>query len=270
MYKINNYEFNAFKLIAHMHHSNYAVLENAKGSGIKYCPHLSFDDEFFILRELDHKQIPKAHDYGRGMLYKDGKEVLNQYFIILDNMGRADFMAYYKGKVEKDFAANLKNIIKCFISTCDPLDCLHSLNYVHTDLKPGHLMLDPDSNTVSFVDFELTIKNSGLIKGFSKDYAAPEHEELLKLLKDAPPNVPLEAIANDIAIDQRADIYSLGTIMFEILTLKKWAEAKTAAREINNLIPQKLEKIIMAMVEKKPDNRISTVKELKRALQNIL
>ncbi|MGR3219596.1 MAG: serine/threonine protein kinase [Candidatus Anammoxibacter sp.] len=270
MYKINDYEFNAFKLIARMHHSNYAVLENTAGSGIKYCPHLSFDDEFFILRELDHKQIPKAHDYGRAMLYKDDKEVLNQHFIVLDNMGSADFVAYYRKRVKEDFDANLTDIIECFISTCDPLGCLHSLNYVHTDLKPGHLMLDPDSNTVSFVDFELAIKNCGLIKGFSKDYASPEHAELLQLLKDAPKNVPLEALANDIAIDQRADIYSLGAIMFEILTLKKWKEAKTAAREINNAIPRELEKIIMAMVEEKPENRITTVKALKRAFQNLL
>lgn len=269
MYSIKNYKFNAFKLIAHMHHSNYAKLDREPRFGIKYCPHLSFEEEFFILRELDHEQIPQSHDYGKAMLYKDGKEVINQNFIVLDHKGDIDFMGFFKTRVKEGFTENLEKIIRCFISACDPLDCLHSLNYVHTDIKPGHIMLDPDTDTVFFIDFELVIKCRGLIKGFSKDYASPEHEELLQLLRNAPPKMPLEAIADNVGIDQRADIYSLGAIMFEILTQKKWAEAKTSARELNKLVPKELDDVVMSMVEEDPDNRITTVKELKCLLQKI-
>ena len=270
-YKIKNYEFSSFKLIAHMHHSNYAIVDNEPGHGIKYCPHLSFEEEFFVLRELDHKQIPKAYDYGKEMMYKDEKEVLNQNFVVLDHMSSTDFFAYFKKIIQEDNSQeNLKRVITCLISACDPLDCIHSKGYVHTDLKPGHLMLDPETNEVSFIDFELVIKNHGLIKGISKDYAAPEHEELLKLLRDAPKNMPLEAVADGVGIDGRADIFSLGAVIYEIFTDKKWGKTKKPAKTINDIVPEKLDEIILSMLEEDPNNRIASVKELKLALQNIL
>ncbi len=65
MYSIKNYKFESFKTVADMHKSNYALLEEnsdleIKNMGIKYCPHLSFEDEYYVLQELDHRQIPKA------------------------------------------------------------------------------------------------------------------------------------------------------------------------------------------------------------------
>ena len=131
-------------------------------------------------------------------------------------------------------------------------------------------MLDPESNTSFFIDFELVIKKSGLIKGYSKDYASPEYEELLKLLRNADDDVPVEAIADNIGLDDRTDIYSLGALMYEILTQKKWTETKAPPKEVNNLIPQSLDNIILAMLETDPDNRIATVNELKQALQKAL
>jgi len=272
LYKIKDYEFSSFKLIAHMHHSNYAILENEqeKGHGIKYCPHLGFEEEFFILRELNHPQIPKAYDYGKEMMYKDGKEVLIQNFVVLDHMSSTDLVGYFHGEMVKALPEKVEKLIKCFISACDPLDCLHSLNYVHTDLKPGHLMLDPENDLVFFIDFELVIKKHGLINGISKDYASPEHMELLKLLRDPPEGVPLEALASNVGIDGRADIYSLGTIFFEILTQEKWSETKTPPKQLNNLISQELNDIVMSMLEEDPDNRVATAKELKESLQKIL
>ena len=251
-----------------MHHSNYAVLENEPGHGIKYCPHLAFEDEFFLLRALDHDQIPKAYEHGKEMMYKDDKEVLNQNFIVLDHMSSHDFVGYFKGKTTQ-FKKNLESIIKCIISACDPIEYLHSKDYVHTDIKPGHLMLDIKNSKVFFIDFELAIKKHSLIKGISKDYAAPEHEKLLKLLREAPEDIPLEAFANEVPIDGRADIFSLGTIMYEILTQKKWAEAKSPPRELNQLIPEELARIVMATLEEEPENRIGSAKELKEELIKI-
>ncbi|MDP7555535.1 MAG: hypothetical protein QGF31_05065 [Nitrospinota bacterium] len=76
MYNIKNYAFGSFKSAANMHKSNYAVLEenealDIKNMGIKYYPHLSFEDEFYVLHQLDHSQIPKAYDFGRETMFKD-------------------------------------------------------------------------------------------------------------------------------------------------------------------------------------------------------
>ncbi len=73
MYNIKDYKFNSFISVAdNMHKSNYAVLEDDTGLGIKYCPHMPFDEEFILLQALDHKQIPKAYEYGRDNMFKEG------------------------------------------------------------------------------------------------------------------------------------------------------------------------------------------------------
>ena len=269
MYKIKDYKFSSFKLDADMHKSNYAVLENDPHLGIKYNPYLDFEDEFGLLQQLDHKQIPKAYDYGQDKLFKDEKFVLKQHFIVLDHMSDIDLVKYFKEKTTPNSIGQLENIIRCFISACEPLDYLHSKNYLHHDIKPGHLMLDPNTYTVYLIDYELAIKRIELLKGISKDYASPEQMSLLKNLQNAPEGVPLEAIAFFLSLDDKSDIYSLGTVMYEILTNKKWKEARTTPGNLNKLIPQKLENVIMATLEEDASNRIATAKQLKQMLENI-
>ncbi len=275
MYNIKNYTFGSFKTVADMHKSNYAILENedslgVESLGIKYCPHLSFEEEFSILQQLDHKQVPKAYDYGHETMYKDNKVVLKQHFIVLDHMSSTDLVSYFKEKTAQDFQGQIENIIKCFISACIPLDYLHSKDFIHCDLKPGHLMMDPDTSTVYLIDYELAIKKSGVLKGISMDYASPEQLSLLEQLRNTPENVPLEAMAFFLSIDGKSDLYSLGAILYEILTSKKWCETKLPPINLNKSVPQKLEDIVMSTLEEDPDNRVSTAKQLQQLLENLI
>jgi serine/threonine protein kinase len=273
MYTIKNYKFESFKTVADMHKSNYALLEEddtleIKNMGIKYCPHLSFEEEYYILQQLDHCQIPKAYDFGQEILYKDTKVVLKQHFIILDHTSNTDLLGYYKMKT--GYSPPIDEVIKCFISACVPLDYLHSKNFIHCDIKPGHLLLDPSTLTVYLIDFELAIKKSGVLKGISMDYASPEQHTLVEQLRGTPENVPLEAISFFLSIDGKADIYSTGSIFYEILTGQKWHEKKCPPGEFNKTIPPKLEEIIVATLEENPANRISTAKQLKQSLESLI
>ncbi|MBS1257442.1 MAG: Serine/threonine-protein kinase PknB [Candidatus Scalindua arabica] len=270
MYKIKDYKFGSFKVNADLHKSNYAVLEDDQPLGIKYNPHLDFEDEFFILQGLDHKQVPKVYDYGNDTLYKDEKYVLKQHFIVLDHTSNTELVSYFKEKTSQDFSGQIENIIKCFISACDPLDYLHSKNYLHCDLKPGHLMLNPDTCTVYLIDYELAIRKAGLLKGISQDYASPEQMSLLKDLRNPPEGVPLEAIAFFLSLNDQSDIYSLGAVMYETVTNKKWKETKLPPRKVNKSVPQKLEDVMMATLEEDPANRVSTAKQLKQLLENLI
>ncbi len=273
MYSIKDYKFESFKCVADMHKSNYALLEenddlDIKNMGIKYCPHLSFEDEYQVLRELDHRQIPKAYDFGQEIMYNDEKVVLKQHFIVLGHTSSTDLIEYYKMKT--GYFPPVDDVIKCFISACDPLDYLHSKNFIHCDIKPGHLLLDPATGTVYIIDFELTIRKAGILKGISMDYASPEQLTLVEQLRNTPENVPLEAISFFLSIDGKADLYSTGAIFYEIFTGQKWREKKAPPREFNTTIPPKLEEIIMSTLEEDPANRIASAKELKQSLESVI
>ena len=272
MYTIKDYKFDSFKTVADMHKSNYARLVeddtlDIKNMGVKYCPHLSFEEEYNILNQLDHKQIPKAYDYGQETLYKDEKVVLKQHFIVLDHTTDTDLVSHYTMKT--GFFPPIEEVVKCFISVCDPLDYLHSKDFIHCDIKPGHMLLDPETSTVYLIDFELAIRKSGVLKGISMDYASPEQHTLVEQLRGTPENVPLEAISFFLSIDGRADIYSSGAIFYEILTGQKWYEKKCPVGEFNKTVSPKLEEIIMATLEENPANRIATAKQLKQSLESL-
>ncbi len=271
MYKIKNYKFDSFKSVADMHKSNYALLEKDEelgiaSLGIKYCPHLSFEDEFHVLQQLDHNQIPKAYDFGQETMYKDGSVVLKQHFIVLDHTSSTDLVKYFNKNREQEMLPNPDEVIRSFMSVCDPLDYIHTNNFIHCDIKPGHLMFDPDTGTVCLIDFELTIKKSGILKGISMDYASPEQLTLLEQLRDTPENVPLEAISFFLCIDGKTDIYATGSIYYEILTGQRWCDTKDNPVRFDKSFPVKLEEIVMGTLEENPANRIATASELKHSL----
>ena len=160
-------------------------------------------------------------------------------------------------------------LLSVFISVCDPLEYLHSKDFIHCDIKPGHMLLDPETSTVYLIDFELAIRKSGVIKGISMDYASPEQHTLVEQLRGTPENVPLEAVSFFLSIDGRADIYSTGSIFYEILTGQKWYEKKCPPGEFNKSVPPKLEEIIMATLEENPANRIATAMQLKQSLETL-
>ena len=268
MYRINKYHFNEFKCQASLHKSNYAVLINMPEKGIKYSPDFDFSEEYYILKELNHPQIPTASDFGQGELFRDGKFLIKQNFIVLQHINGYDLVEYYNEK-DVENAETIEEVIKLFRTACDPLHHLHNKHYVHCDLKPGHLILNQKTGLIHLIDFELAIKRGGIIKGISREYASPEQLQMLTYLKDLPRKVHYEALSSTIRLDGRTDLYSLGLIFYQILTKKLWQTEKIPPRKINSQIPQKLEEILNGLLEVTVANRIPSAEELKKALSNI-
>lgn len=268
MYRINKYPFNDFKCQANLHKSNYAVLINAPEKGIKYSPDFDFSEEYYLLKELNHIQIPITYDFGQGELFRDEKFLIKQNFIVLQHINGYDLVDYFAEKNVED-NNTIEEAVKLFISICEPLQYLHSKNYVHCDLKPGHLILNHKTWLVHLIDFELSIKRGGIIKGISKEYASPEQLQMLACLKDLPRKVHYEAISSTIRLDGRTDLYSVGLILYQILTKKLWQAEKVPPTRINNHIPRKLEDIIKGLLEINVSSRIPSAEELKKALSSI-
>jgi len=155
----------------------------------------------------------------------------------------------------------------------------HSLNLIHRDLKPANLFLThrPDgSSLVKVLDF-------GISKAINVDDNALEPLPSLTAthsLLGSPAYMSPEQIRRPKSVDTRTDIWSLGSILFELLTRDPPFNADSplallaavvsdplpSIREKRPDVPPELEAVIAKCLEKKPENRYQTVAELAEAL----
>ncbi len=210
---------------------------------------------------------------------------------VTDNKIPFYVMEYLQGKNLKQILKNEELTISKFLDICQQiclgLQCAHqgiSLKgeiypIVHRDIKPENIFIVEDptkGDIVKILDFGIAkflTERSGmtLTESFigSLPYCSPEHMEGRKLL------------------DVRSDIYSLGVLMFEMLTGKhpfqktsnsfgSWYQAHRfqtppAFADVNPQIkiPQELQKLIMTCLEKEVSNRPQNIKEILEALEKI-
>ncbi len=271
MYKIGDYEFENFKYRPG-HRANYGILTKPGNSewGMKYSPTYSYDREYEVLKNFSHPQIPKRYESGtgRGELYEDDKLVLKEYYIVLQNFEGEDLVEYYKQKGIPD-SNEMENVIKYIASTAEPLQYLQSKGYVHADIKPGHLILNQDTGVIGLIDLELAIKTGELIKGLTIEYASPEQKQMNNLLRDVTDEKGEKAVLQQVTIDGKTDLYTMGLILFEVLTGKIRAQTSQPPIEINNAVPQKLNDITLGLLEEDPSNRISSAEKLISELSSI-
>lgn len=121
-------------------------------------------------------------------------------------------MEYVKGtnlrRFMKDGRATAKQLLGIAMQVCEALQFAHSRGVVHRDVKPANILID-ENGRAKVADF-------GLAKVIG---APPQH--LLTGASDAlgtPDYMAPEAVTRDYEVDHRADIYSLGVMLYEMLT----------------------------------------------------
>src|SRR3989339_721769 len=133
-------------------------------------------------------------------------------------------------------------------------------------LIQNYLILNPVTGTMALIDLECTIKIGEIICGMSKEYASPEQKEMIRSLRNGESE---KSVLKKVRIDASSDLYSVGLIFYRAITGKLWQEAATPPKEINKDIPEKLNKVVLGLLEENPDNRIQTAEAMKAELEAV-
>ncbi|MDD2707272.1 MAG: protein kinase [Verrucomicrobiae bacterium] len=147
----------------------------------------------------------------------------------------------------------------------EALDYSHRLGVVHRDLKPGNIMLEPSMERDG--GYRARVMDFGMAKSEKGDATLTQAGHILGTAFYMSP----EQIRACHTVDRRADIYSMGVVLYELLTgevpfrgstqvvLSQVLEAAVSPlRYHNRLIPADLETITLKCLEKDPDRRYQT------------
>lgn len=161
-------------------------------------------------------------------------------------------------------------IIDLAIEIASALDYAHKKGVIHRDLKPDNIMMGADGASAKIADF-------GIARVEETDNA--ESTQVGMMLGTPRYMSPEQACGT--AIDGRSDLFTLGVILYEMITGQKAFDAESIPtlimqivqkdpipiRQLNSQAPVGMQKIVAKLLQKKPDKRFQNGAELVQALE---
>lgn len=214
-----------------------------------------FQREARAVARLQHRNVVTIHELG---------EVEGTPYIVMEFLSGKDLDAMLKGDVKMSLAQKLDVVIQL----CDGLGYAHEQGIVHRDVKPGNVRVLEDG-TVKILDFGIakfaqsSVTQSGMIMG-TPSYMAPEQ------IMGKP-------------VDGRADLFSVGVLMYELLSGHKPFTGESPTTVVYQIIhvepppvnasvpelPDSLHEIVSRALQKNPEDRYSRASEMASDLQMV-
>ena len=215
-----------------------------------------FRNELKIARKISHKNVCRMFDLGR----ED-----DTYYIAMEYVSGEDL----KSSVRRMGPLSTGKVLGFATEICEGLAEAHRLGIVHRDLKPQNIMIDRDG-IAQIMDFG--IARSRELKGMTENGSTIGTPEYMS---------PEQVEGEDI--DSRSDIYSMGVILYEMVTGRTPFEGKTPMsiamkhvtekpkepKGLNMQISEDLSRVIMKCMEKDKTHRFQSALDLLYALKEI-
>ena len=211
---------------------------------------------------LSHPHIATIYDVG---------EISAQPYIVMELLEGKPLSEHMseKGRLPHD------QVLKIAIQLADALNYAHGLGVIHRDIKPSNIMLLPASDSIKLVDFGIARVNEadGV---FDADHLKTQVGQVLGTPRYMSPEQALGK-----PIDGRSDLFSLGVVIYEMITGKKafgGASAATLALQITQEDPEPIAKvapetprglqfIVAKLLSKRPERRFATGAQVADALR---
>ncbi|MFB0564307.1 MAG: protein kinase, partial [Candidatus Aminicenantaceae bacterium] len=215
-----------------------------------------FSNELKMARKIAHRNVCRMYDLG---------EKKGTHYITMEYVPGEDL----KSSIRRMGPLTPGKTLFIAKQVCEGLAEAHRLGVVHRDLKPQNIMIDKDGNA-RIMDFGIarTVKGKGLtgagVMVGTPEYMSPEQAEVKE-------------------VDQRSDIYSLGVILYEMVTgrvpfegetplgiaMKHKSEMPPDPMKINAQVPSDLSRVILRCLEKDKEKRYQSAGEVSSDLVNI-
>ena len=205
-----------------------------------------FNREARVLARLNHPNIVTIFDFGTAGPY---------HFLLMEHIDGVNLrQAMQAGRFSPDEALTLVQ------EMCAALKSAHEDGILHRDIKPENILLDSQGR--------LKIADFGIAK-----LVGPEDLQNFTLTRQdsvlgSPQYMAPEQIESPENVDQRADIYSLGVVLYELLT-GELPLGRFAAPSSKNDIDSRIDEIVFRTLEKERDARFQSAEEVSTSVDTL-
>jgi serine/threonine protein kinase len=204
-----------------------------------------FAREARALAKLTHPGIVTVHDFG---------ESGGRFYLLMEFVDGVNLRHLLRGRrLEPEEA------LKIVPQICEALQYAHEQGVVHRDIKPENILLDKRGH-VKIADFGL----AKLLGPKAADSALTGSQQIIGTLHYMAP----EQMERPLAVDHRADIYSLGVVFYEMLTgelpLGRFAPPSQKVQ-----VDVRLDEVVLRALEKEPERRYQHASDVKQEVETL-